>query len=156
MLTITIPGHGTLRLSHLVLDYNGTLARDGVLIEGVKERLDGLSRHLSIHVVTADTFGKAKSTLADVSCELSILPADDQDAGKLAYIERLGCDKTVCIGNGRNDRSMLKSAALGIGVIQQEGASSETLHAADVVAAHILDALDLLAHPERLVATLRA
>jgi hypothetical protein len=39
---------------------------------------------------------------------------------------------------------MLKAAALGIAVIQAEGASPETLACADVVSLTILDALDLL------------
>ena len=51
---------------------------------------------------------------------------------------------------------MLEGAALGIAVIQAEGAAGETLMAADVVAPGILEALDLLANPLRLVATLRA
>ena len=29
MITIKVPGYGVLKLAHLVLDYNGTLARDG-------------------------------------------------------------------------------------------------------------------------------
>jgi len=156
MITIAIPGYGTLQLEHLVLDYNGTLACDGALIEGARERLEELSHHLSIHVITADTFGKAKSTLADISCELAILAAESQDAAKLAYIKRLSCDKTVCIGNGRNDRLMLWASALGIAVTQREGAAAGTLVAADVVVPTITDALDLLLHPLRLTATLRS
>ena len=35
MLTISIPGGATLDIEHLVLDYNGTLAVDGVLLPGV-------------------------------------------------------------------------------------------------------------------------
>ncbi len=45
MLAIDIPGRGQLQIEHLVLDVNGTLAVDGVLIEGVAaglERLEGL------------------------------------------------------------------------------------------------------------------
>jgi soluble P-type ATPase len=156
MLQFDIPGYGALRLEHLVLDYNGTLACDGILIEGARARLGGLSNNLKIHVLTADTFGKVKSALAGVPCELSILPPEKQDDGKLDYVRRLGCDKTVCIGNGRNDRLMIKAAALGIAVIQREGAAGDTLVAADVVATDVLDALDLLTHPLRLVATLRA
>jgi len=38
MLEIDIPGTGLLRLQHLVLDYNGTLATDGALLPGVDER----------------------------------------------------------------------------------------------------------------------
>ena len=42
MLTITIPGTTTLRLEHLVLDFNGTIACDGVLLEGIPSLLDNL------------------------------------------------------------------------------------------------------------------
>jgi len=156
MLKVEIPGYDVLRIEHLVLDYNGTLACDGVLIEGVADRLRRLATNISLHVVTADTFGKANAALAGLPCVLSILGADHQDSAKLAYVERLGCERTVCIGNGRNDRSMLKAAALGIAVVQTEGAAAETVAAADVISPGILAALDLLDHPLRLVATLRS
>ena len=40
MLKITIPGfRGETNLTDLILDYNGTLARDGELIIGVADRL---------------------------------------------------------------------------------------------------------------------
>ena len=42
MISISIPGSGSLNLDHLVLDYNGTLAVDGVLLPGVKETLQSL------------------------------------------------------------------------------------------------------------------
>ncbi len=43
----------------------------------------------------------------------------------------LGLEQTVCIGNGRNDRLMLKAAALGLAVILEEGIAGETIGAAD-------------------------
>jgi soluble P-type ATPase len=85
-----------------------------------------------------------------------VLPADEQDIAKLAYVNELGAEGTVCIGNGRNDRLMLAASALGIAVVLAEGASSLSLTAADVVCKDILSALDLLTHPLRLTATLRA
>ena len=60
------------------------------------------------------------------------------------------------MGNGRNDRLMLDEAALGVVVVQREGAAVETLLAADVVCQSIVDALDLLLNPLRLKATLRS
>jgi soluble P-type ATPase len=63
-----------------------------------------------------------------------------------------GC---VAIGNGRSDAQMHREAALGIAVIQAEGACAATLGAADVVCGSIPDALDLLLHPLRLAATRR-
>jgi len=57
MISIDIPGYKTLRLKYLVLDYNGTLAVDGLLLPGVVKQLNALSERLKVHVVTADTFG---------------------------------------------------------------------------------------------------
>ena len=156
MIEINIPGHKTLRLAHLVMDYNGTLACDGNLLDGVKDRLAVLAKDLTIHVLTADTFGKARSELDGLPCKLSILPVDSQDKGKLEYIRQLDPDTTVCIGNGRNDRLMLREASLGIAVILDEGAAVEAVSTADVVCTSIGSALDLLLNPLRLVATLRS
>ncbi len=43
MIEVNVPGFGNLRLQHLVLDYNGTLSRDGGLLEGVREALLALA-----------------------------------------------------------------------------------------------------------------
>jgi P-type E1-E2 ATPase len=156
MLEIIIPGYKKLSLQHLVMDYNGTLAVDGELLDGVSQRLLSLSEQLRLHVITADTFGMARSQLADLPCELIILPGETQAQAKLEYIQRLGEAQVVAIGNGRNDHRMLQAAAVGIAVIQGEGAAGETCLAADVIAPHILAALDLLLNPKRLIATLRS
>ena len=156
MIQVDIPGHGRLEVEHLVLDYNGTLAIDGVLIDGVADLLNKLGRHMSIHVLTADTFGKAGEGLSNVNCLLSILPKKDQDKGKLNYVEKLGTSRTVSVGNGRNDKLMLKASALGIAVVLEEGCAVETLMSADIACPSILSALELLLNPLRLTATLRS
>ena len=156
MLNITVPGADELHLEHLVLDFNGTLACDGALLGGVAERLQRLSSHLALHVVTGDTFGRARQALDGLPCRLAILDPVGQSEAKRQYVERLGADTVACIGNGRNDRLMMEIAALGIAVVQTEGASPQTLLAADVVTRDIRDSLDLLLHPLRLAATLRA
>jgi soluble P-type ATPase len=156
MIEIDIPGYKNLKLTHLVLDFNGTLACDGTLLPGVADRLKALSEKLTVVVLTADTFGKAAGELSGIPCSLTILPLAAQDEGKRAVVERLGSDSTVCIGNGRNDNLMLKTAGLGIAVILEEGASGVTIAVADVVCTSILSALDLLTNPLRLVATLRS
>ena len=155
MIEITIPGYTTLNLHHLVLDYNGTMACDGKLIDGLKEILKTLSGKINIHVLTADTFGSVTSELNGLDIKVSIIPSGNQDESKLEYIRKLGPGNTVCIGNGRNDRLMLKNATLGILVIQDEGASVDSLLFADIVCKDILSALKLLTHTGRMVATLR-
>lgn len=156
MVSVAIPGFGTLRLTHLVLDYNGTLALDGRLLRGMRARLKQLAPSIGIHVVTADTFGKARSQLRGVDCRLEVLRGAGEDRAKAAYVRSLGPSRVACIGNGRNDRLMLRLAAVGIAVLQAEGASAETLAAADLVVPCATDALDLFLHPRRLMATLRS
>ena len=106
-------------------------------------------------MVTADTHGTAAQKLAGYACALHIIGEAAQDQAKLTFIQQLGTQKVVAIGNGRNDRLMLQQAALGIAVLQAEGCALEALQAADIVVRDINDALDLLLKPLRLKATLR-
>ena len=155
MVRLDIPGFGRRDIEHLVLDFNGTLAEDGGLVEGVAERLRTLSRDLAVVVITADTFGRAREELAGLPVTLHVLSGTDHSRAKLRLVEELGALSTACIGNGRNDRLMLAAAGLGIAVVQKEGAASEAITAAAVVARDIREALDLLTGPRRLTATLR-
>jgi soluble P-type ATPase len=155
MIEMDIPDFGRLRLEHLVLDYNGTLAFDGRLIHGVADLLGLLAEHLGIHIITADTFGSVHQAFAGSTFTIHVLSPGSEEESKALYVRRLGGLSAVCIGNGRNDRLMLKEAGLGIAVLQQEGAALQALLAADIVIPNIVDALDLLLHPRRIAATLR-
>lgn len=156
MIAVDIPGFGELALTHLVLDFNGTLAVDGRLLPQVATMLNGLAGELAVHVLTADTFGSARAALAGVDCTLAVLPPGQQDLAKRDYVRELGAEKCVAVGNGRNDALMLQEAALGIALLQEEGSAVTTLTAADVVCRTIHDALALLTTPRRLIATLRS
>lgn len=156
MLPLTIPDFGELELHHLVIDYNGTLALDGKLLPGAREVLIAAAKDLEIHVLTADTFGLAAAQLAGLPVTLTVLREEDQASAKLTYVQTLGAEKVIAIGNGRNDRKMLAAAALSIAVIQKEGIARETLASAHIVTNSIWDALELLRHPNRLLATLRS
>ena len=156
MIEVDIPGFGPLRLAHLVSDYNGTLSVDGRLWPGVKEALARLAPHLSIHIVTADTFGRARSELAGSGlCPPDSARGRAEDAQKEDYVRKLGAEAVVALGNGNNDRLMLRASRVGIAVCQREGGALSALTGADLVVASPLDALDLCLYPDRLKATLR-
>ncbi len=155
MLTIEIPGRQTLELKYLVLDFNGTLAQDGKLLPDIAPRLNLLANQLQVYIVSADTFGSVEKELEEVNCEVKIIGPDLQNKAKYEFIKTLNCVHVVAIGNGYNDSLMLKNSALGLGVIQAEGASSDTIKAAAVVGTDVRDLLDLLIYPDRLKATLR-
>jgi P-type E1-E2 ATPase len=155
MLTFNIPGYTQLHIDHLVLDFNGTLAVDGIPLAGVQERLAELSRLVHVHIITADTHGSAKSHFQDGAIAVQILEAENQCQQKLDFVTRLGASRTIAIGNGYNDHLMLRDAAIGIAILQKEGLAGKALVNADLVFDNILDALDCLRQPMRLVASLR-
>src|ERR1051326_9592293 len=58
MIELDIPGRGIFRIEHLVLDVNGTIAKDGRLLDKVAKPLAALKDRVTIHLLTADTYGK--------------------------------------------------------------------------------------------------
>ena len=155
MMKLDIPGFGRLHADHLVTDYTGTLSQDGKLLPGVTELLEELGRSLTIHVLTADTFGKARMELDGLPCTVQVLSGDDVAEQKERYIGTLGVERVVAMGNGNNDRLMLKAARLGIAVIEGEGCAVNALSNADIVVRTSREALKLLLNPKRCLATLR-
>lgn len=155
VIKIDIPGKEELIINHLVLDYNGTLALDGQLIDGLQKLLNTISDKIKIHIITADTFGKVRENIQNINATLHILGKQNQSIQKLNYIKKLDSPQVCAIGNGNNDSLMLKYAALGIALVQAEGLAFKTLSNADIVCSSIFDALGLLQNPQRLIATLR-
>ncbi|HCF50810.1 MAG TPA: ATPase P [Syntrophomonas sp.] len=156
MLEVDIPGRGLLKLTHLLLDVNGTLTVDGILIPGVKERVELLKDLLSIHLLTADTFGRGVAVASELRTRFKRVDSTQGGLDKKDYLYKLGRGNTAAIGNGYNDIYMLQDAALGIAVINNEGCAAEAIRRADILVNNVVDALDLLINRNRLIATLRA
>ena len=154
-LKISIPHFKELDLKHLVLDYNGTLAKDGVLKVEVKEQLQTLCKLLNVHVITSDTFGSVQAQLKDFELKINVLRSDNHTQEKATYIKELGAENSLAIGNGSNDAQMLEEAAISIALMGDEGCSTKALINSNIVCKEIADALDLLLNTNRLIATLR-
>lgn len=155
MIELMIPGRGKVELLWMVLDFNGTIAFDGEILPGVVPLLHEIAKELEIFVLTADTFGTAKAQCAGLPVLVRCLESDEHALEKAEFIAQMGNEHVVAIGNGRNDLRMLKLAAIGIGVMGEEGCAGEVWTAADVVVPRIESALELVLHPKRLIATLR-
>ena len=154
MIKIQIPGREELILSHLILDYNGTIAEDGEIIPGIAPRLEKLSRDLHICVITADTHGTAAKKCEGLPLEVLTFPTTQVGQIKADEARKLS-GGVITIGNGFNDIQMSDAADLSICVMGREGCCGALLMHTDVVVSSILDALDLLLIPGRLRATLR-
>jgi soluble P-type ATPase len=155
MIEMIVPGRGSFAIGHLILDLNGTIALDGKIIPGVRERVVKLSRALNVTVVTADTHGNAERLIEELPVNIRRIRESEEDRQKLEVLLEKGAAATVCIGNGRNDVLMLKESVLGICIAGGEGASVEAMLVSDIVVTAIEDALDLLLEPGRAIATLR-
>jgi len=154
-LLIVIPGREDINVKHVILDFNGTIAVDGKLIDGVATKINQLSQIVNFTVVTADTYGTVKSELSGVNCKLVNLGQTDEFKDKLEVLTSLGKDNTLCVGNGFNDRIVLKESILGISVLQDEGLSVEALMASDMVCKSIDDVFCCIENPQRIAASLR-
>lgn len=152
---IEIPGYRELNLKYLILDYNGTIAKDGVIPESVKERIRILAKDFHICIVTADTHGNARKSCENLPVDIYTFPSEDAADSKRKIVEELEHDTCVCIGNGRNDVRMFRSAALAVAVMDAEGMYGKLAAEADVCVRSMEEGMDLLLHPKRLIATLR-
>lgn len=155
MIRVEIPGYGGVEIKHVVFDFNGTLAVGGYVAAGVREMFGQLAKLVDIYVITADTFGSVQAELTEEPLKVIRISGKDERAEKLAFVQQLGSQQTLAIGNGNNDALMLREAAIGIAVMGREGCAKSALDNADLLVGDILCALEMLICPERLKATLR-
>lgn len=156
MMEINIPGRGIVKIKNLLLDYNGTIACDGVILPLVKEKIKAINKQgIRVHLVTADTHGTARNQCANIPIEIQIFDNSNAKENKREIVEKLGRENCICIGNGFNDGLMFNTCNISIIVIGEEGCSAKSLLKADVVCKNIEDAFEMILKPSRLIATLR-
>jgi soluble P-type ATPase len=146
-----------LRIQRVLSDFNGTLATDGRLSEGVAERLLRLAELLPVEVLTADTHGTAAEELKGLEKVRLVRLAHDalEAEQKRDRVQEAGAERAAFLGNGANDEAAMAAAGFSVAVVGREGAFLRTLENADLVVFRPEDGLDLLLHPARLVAGLR-
>ena len=110
---------------------------------------------LSIHLLTADTHCNQDVIDQQLNLQAVRVGKGREAEQKAAYVDQLGADKVIAIGQGANDAAMLKAAAIGIGLVSPEGIAADTLLSADIIVPDIYAALELLDKPLRIVASLR-
>jgi P-type E1-E2 ATPase len=155
MITVPIPGWGELAVEYLMVDFNGTAALDGKLRKDVKDTIDKVSRYVKVFIITADSYDSADAELGATNVTFIKVNKNNSGEEKAKVVRELGPEKIIAIGNGANDASMLKEAALGIAVLGDEGCCTALLKEADIVVTDVIKALGLVLHPERILATLR-
>jgi len=154
MKTVEINGN-KLELEFLVLDFNGTIACEGKLIKEIIPLIEELSKSMKISVITSDTFGTVREEIEDLPIRIVNLFSKNHTEEKALFIDDLDRNRCIAIGNGNNDVKMLEIAKIGIAIMGCEGCSSEAMRVSDIICRDIIDALNLLINPSRLIATMR-
>ncbi len=157
MIKYEIPGREDIIIENLVLDYNGTIAYDGKLIDGVQELLKKIKEieKLNIYILTADTYGTVNEECKDINADIIRFPKENAGEEKRKIVEKLGGENTLVVGNGFNDIPMFKEASFSIGIIGGEGMSGKLLNHSDIVVNSILDGLNIILDKNKIKATLR-
>lgn len=156
MIIYEIPGRDNMEIENIVFDYNGTIAVNGNLIDGVKEKILELKELLNIYIVTADTYGTVEAKCKGLGVEIVTFPTDSAGTSKKDIVKKLGSGKTICIGNGFNDIQMFKESKLSIAIIEDEGCSGKLLLESDLVMKSIIDAFNIVMNSNMMKATLRS
>lgn len=156
MIKYQIAGRKDLLMENLVLDYNGTIAVDGKLIVGVEELVNQLAKDLKIYILTADTYGTVEEECKNINGQLLTFPNDQAGQHKKEIVEKLGAERTIAIGNGFNDIAMVKIAGLSLAIIEAEGACGQLIGQAHILVRNIKEALNIIANPNMVKATLRS
>ena len=155
MKTIHVPGYGSLALENVVLDLNGTLTESGDFIPGVLDALNALgTAGFKIYVLSGDTRGRLRQTFQNLPGIKAVVTKTARDKRK--FVESIGPERTVCVGNGNIDVEMLQVARLAVCTIQAEGATTKAMLQAHILVTHIIHALEILLDPDKLIATLRS
>lgn len=155
MITIKNLGMHTLEICNLVLDFNGTIATDGKIIDGIQEKIAAIkAQGVNVYCLTADSYGTATPQCEAAGIEVKSFPLAEAGIEKAKIVDSLSGDSAV-VGNGLNDIPMLDAADMAVAVIGPEGCCGKLLAHADVVVTSIFDALDLLLKPTRVKGLLR-
>ena len=152
---LIIPEYKTIEIDTIFMDYNGTIAVDGVIPASMRERLTALAESFQIYILTADTNGTAKEQCEGLPVVLQTFPTGNAREYKRELVKATGARHCAAIGNGRNDEGMLREAVLSIAVLDREGAYGKLLKTADLCVRSMQDGLDLLLNPKRIIAGLR-
>jgi soluble P-type ATPase len=148
-----VPEVGEIEIKTIVFDLNGTLQVNGVVPEGLKERMEKLkSLGFKLVFFSGDVRGNAPKVAHELGIDfISTFNAEDKEREFLKF----DTNTTAAVGNARIDIGTFKHAVLSIATLQSEGIHIEILKYVDVIVPHINDALDFFINEGTFKGTMR-
>jgi soluble P-type ATPase len=152
---LKIPKFKTIDVKNIVFDFNGTIATSGEVSEKIVKKIMQLTQQFNVYIVTADTFGTVQERFNKTDIEVYIIDQETGTVAKAKFIQKIGAEQTIALGNGNNDCQMLEKSAIGISVLGAEGLSVKTLKSSDLLINDVLDFFEMIEQPKKLIASLR-
>ncbi len=103
MIKIEAPGQKTREIDNIIFDLNGTLTVDGRIHAKTTDKINLLAKRVRIYVMTADTRGDSRDVLRKVKGEIVSIDETDTGRAKADFLNTIGAQRTVAVGNGYND-----------------------------------------------------
>jgi len=154
-MVINVPETGKYEIENIVFDYNGTIAINGEIISGVLEKIVKLTELFNVTIITADTFNTVRKAFKGTNVNIHVIDNENGTIQKKEFIKNIGSNKTIALGNGRNDQLMLKEAIISIAILNDEGVSLKALNNADFLLKDINHFFEMIEEPKKLIAILR-
>jgi len=154
-MVINVPETGKYEIENIVFDYNGTIAINGEIISGILEKIVKLTEVFNVAIITADTFNTVRKAFKNTNVNIHIIDNENGMIQKKEFIKNIGSNKTIALGNGRNDELMLKEAIISVAILNNEGVSLKALNSADFLLKDINHFFEMIEEPKKLIAILR-
>lgn len=149
---IDIPGLGSYNLKHVFIDYNGTIAYEGKLLDNMLPALTKLTQTYQVHIITGDTYGNVSDIFKNTDINLILASTARDKADLVSAFDKETC---ISIGNGAIDALMFNKTAISIAILGKEGCSIKALKNADILVQDIYDAFKIITNKNQLIATLK-
>lgn len=150
---IEIPRGETIEINTIVLDLNGTLSVNGVVLNETKALIEKLKKlKYRIVLISGDIRGNAKQISEELKIELFL---GTTSIDKAKQMKQFNKETTASIGNARIDIGTFENSKLSISTLQSEGIHTGILKYVDIVVPSIEDALKLFINTKSLAGTLR-
>ncbi len=154
-MVINVPETGKYEIENIVFDYNGTIAINGEIISGILEKIVKLTEVFNVAIITADTFNTVRKAFKNTNVNIHIIDNENGMIQKKEFIKNIGSNKTIALGNGRNDELMLKESIISVAILNDEGVSLKALNSADFLLKDINHFFEMIEEPKKLIAILR-
>src|SRR4030042_5426876 len=110
MINIQRSGQKPLEIEFILIDFEGTLARDRRVHPKAKDKINLLAKRAKIYIFSKGEKEEIMDLLRKAKAEIVFLKEGETSQAKLDLLRQLGPLKAAAIGNGYEEATMIEEA----------------------------------------------